>query len=35
MSQYDDDEEKGTLLKRQKRHEDFIMKGNVNLKHVA
>jgi hypothetical protein len=30
MSQSNDDEEKETLLKRQRRQEDITMRGNVN-----
>jgi hypothetical protein len=35
MSQFDDDEERVTLLKRQKRQEESIMKGSVNLQQAA
>jgi hypothetical protein len=31
MSQFNDDEKREILLKRQKRHEESIMKGNVNF----
>lgn len=31
MSQFNDDEEKETLLKRQKRQEDIAMRDNINL----
>ncbi len=30
MSQFDDDEERETLQKRQKRQEDTAMKGSIN-----
>jgi len=35
MSQYDDDEERETLLKRQKRQEDITMRGSVNPQQVV
>jgi hypothetical protein len=31
MSQFNDDEEKETMLKRQKRQEDIAMRDNINL----
>jgi hypothetical protein len=34
MSQFDDEEEKVTLLKREKRPKKSIMRGNVNLQHA-
>ncbi len=35
MSQSNDDEKKENMLKRQIRQEDTIMKGSINLQHVA
>jgi hypothetical protein len=34
-SQFDDEEEKETLLKRQRRQEDTIMRGIINPQQVA
>lgn len=34
MLQFDDDEERETFLKRQKRQEDIAMRGNINPQHA-
>jgi len=35
MFQFDDDGERETLQKRQRRQEDIIMKGNINLQQAT
>jgi hypothetical protein len=35
MSQFDDDDERETLQKRQRRQEDITMRGNINPQQVA
>jgi hypothetical protein len=35
MSQFDDEEERETLLKRQRRQEDITMRGNVNPQQIV
>jgi len=35
MSQFDDEEERETLLQRQRRQEDITMRGNVNPQQIV